>query len=315
MGTPQFQGYFQNNAPNRKTSPLKEEEKLQEFSLYALDYEEDRHYFLSQYFRDNYDTFLANYPYINSPIQITRIEVWVTNRGYQTQNVRNVVALQDLGETNPEKAQLDDNFPGFFSTSIPSDPPRNESNKLDPDEIGFGGILNEKIRDIATVNNGFDTVKASEGFDYAVLESARKLRAQEFTYHPQLGYISLNQRLSNDEILGVAFQYTYLGKVYQVGEFANGDIPGTSIIQQNQVPGQAQQPQQQVQTNNLIVKMLKSSLTDVRQPVWDLMMKNIYNTGAFQLSEEDFRLNILYTDPSPINYLTPVDASIWPEET
>ena len=288
--------------------------KLQEFSLYALDYEEDRHYFLSHYFRDNYDTFLANYPYINSPIQITRIEVWVTNRGYQTQNVRNVVALQDLGETNPEKAQLDDNFPGFFSTSIPSDPPRNETNKLDPDEIGFGGILNEKIRDIATVNNGFDTVKASEGFDYAVLESARKLRAQEFTYHPQLGYISLNQRLSNDEILGVAFQYTYLGKVYQVGEFANGDIPGTSIIQQNQVPGQAQQPQQQVQTNNLIVKMLKSSLTDVRQPVWDLMMKNIYNTGAFQLSEEDFRLNILYTDPSPINYLTPVDASIWPEE-
>ena len=190
--------------------------KLQEFSLYALDYEEDRHYFLSHYFRDNYDTFLANYPYINSPIQITRIEVWVTNRGYQTQNVRNVVALQDLGETNPEKAQLDDNFPGFFSTSIPSDPTRNESNKLDPDEIGFGGILNEKIRDIATVNNGFDTVKASEGFDYAVLESARKLRAQEFTYHPQLGYISLNQRLSNDEILGVAFQYTYLGKVYQV---------------------------------------------------------------------------------------------------
>ena len=60
--------------------------------------------------------------------------------------------------------------------------------------------------------------------------------------------------------------------------------------------------------------MLKSSLTDVRQPVWDLMMKNIYNTGAFQLSEEDFRLNILYSDPSPINYLTPVDKSIWPED-
>ncbi len=69
-----------------------------------------------------------------------------------------------------------------------------------------------------------------------------------------------------------------------------------------------------VETNNLVVKMLKSSLTDVRQPVWDLMMKNIYNTGAFQLDAEDFRMNILYTDPSPINYLTPVDASIWPEE-
>ena len=287
--------------------------KLQEFSLYALDYEEDRHYFISQYFRDNYDTFLANYPYINSPVQINRIEVWVTNRGYQTQNVRNIIALQDLGEANPNNSKLDDSVSEFFFATNPKDPPSNNANKLDPDEIGFQGVLNENIRDIATVNNGFNNVRVSEGRDYAVLESARKLNSKEYTFHPQLGYISLNQRLSNDEILGVAFQYTYLGKVYRVGEFANGDIPGTSIIQQNQIPGQTQVPQQ-IQTNNLIVKMLKSSLTDVRQPVWDLMMKNIYNTGAFQLSEEDFRLNILYTDPSPINYLTPIDPSIWPND-
>ena len=288
--------------------------KLQEFSLFSLDYEEDRHYFLSQYFRDNYDTFLSNYPYINSPIQITRIEIWVTNRGYQTQNVRNIVAVQDLGEANPEKTNLSKSHPDFFMTSNPMGAPSNNVNKLDPDLIDFGGILNKNIRDIATVSSGFSNVNANEGFDYAVLESARKLKEQEYTFHPQLGYISLNQRLSNDEILGVAFQYTYLGQVYQVGEFANGDIPGTSISQQSQIPGQLQIQQEQVQTNNLIVKMLKSSLTDVRQPVWDLMMKNIYNTGAFQLSEDDFRLNILYTDPSPINYLTPVDSSLWPEE-
>ncbi len=288
--------------------------KLQDFSLFALDYEEDRHFFISQYFRDNYDSFLANYPYINSPIQITRIEVWVTNRGYQTQNVRNIVALQDLGESNPKSTRLDDTFSDFFNVLDQRNPPSNSANKLDPDEIGFGGILNENIRDIATVNNAFEIIKAKEGFDYAVLESARKLKPQEYTFHPQLGYISLNQRLSNDEVLGVAFQFTYLGKVYQVGEFANGDIQGTSIILQNQISTQGQGQKEQIQTNNLIVKMLKSNLTDVRQPVWDLMMKNIYNTGAFQLSEEDFRLIVLYTDPSPINYLTPVDRSIWPDE-
>ena len=286
--------------------------KLEDFSLFALDYEEDRHYFLSQYFRDNYDAFLDTYPYINSPVQITRIEVWVTNRGYQTNNVRNIIALQDLGEANPENTQLDERTPNFFNTSNLESPPSNDVNRLDPDEIGFGGILTEAIRDIATVKNGFGSTKTTEGYDYAVLESARKLKPQEYTFHPQLGYISLNQRLSNDEILGVAFQFTFLGKVYQVGEFANGDIPGTSLIQSNT----PQQPQQApvVQTNNLVVKMLKSSLTDVRQPVWDLMMKNIYNTGAFQLSEEDFKLSILYTDPSPINYMTPVDPSIWPEK-
>ena len=285
--------------------------KLEDFSLFALDYEEDRHYFISHYFRDNYDAFLDTYPYINSPIQITRIEVWITNRGYQTQNVRNIVALQDLGEANPENTRLDDSVSSFFIEGNPLFPPSNKVNKLDPDEIGFGGILTSNIRDIAKVKNGFGATKVTEGKDYAVLESARKLNAQEYTFHPQLGYISLNQRLSNDEILGIAFQYTYLGKVYQVGEFANGDIPGTSLLQNDVSP----QPQQApiIQTNNLVVKLLKSSLTDVRQPLWDLMMKNIYNTGAFQLSEEDFKLSILYTDPSPINYMTPVDASIWPE--
>src|SRR6056300_901504 len=286
--------------------------KLQEFNLYALDYEEDRHYFISQYFRDNYDAFLETYPYINSPVQITRIEVWVTNRGYQTQNVRNIIALQDLGEANPERTNLADRVQNFISVGSANYPPSNEVNRLDPDEIGLDGLLTEDIRDIATVKSGFGAIKANEGYDYAILESARKLSNQEFTFHPQLGYISLNQRLSNDEILGIEYQYSYQGRIYQVGEFANGDIPGTSLLSSGNTSPQNNQ-QAVVKTNNLIVKMLKSSVTDVRQPMWDLMMKNIYNTGAFQLSEEDFRLSILYTDPSPINYMTPVDPSIWPE--
>ena len=222
--------------------------KLQEFDLYALDYEEDRHYFISQYFRDNYDAFLATYPYINSPVQITRIEVWVTNRGYQTQNVRNIIALQDLGEANPDRTTLDERVSNFISVADPNSPPTNEVNRLDPDEIGYDGLLTNAIRDIATVKNGFGSTPVNEGYDYAVLESARKLSQQEFTFHPQLGYISLNQRLSNDEILGIAYQYSFQGRIYQVGEFANGDIPGTSLSQTNM----GQQPV--VQTNNLMSK-------------------------------------------------------------
>jgi cell surface protein SprA len=282
---------------------------LQEFNIFALDYEEDRHYFLSHYFRDHYDQFLANYPYINSPIQITRIEVWITNRGSQTQNIRNVIGFQDLAESDPIKTALDDRIPNFFSGKSPNSPPSNDNNGLNPEAIDQEGLLKGGIRDIATVSKAFGphNNKFNEGFDYAVLESARKLNTNEYKFHPQLGYISLNQRLSNDEVLAVAFQYTFRGKVYQVGEFANGSVETTSI-NQNQ-PGQAPV----VNNNTLVVKLLKSNITDVRQPIWDLMMKNIYNTGAFQLAEENFRLNILYSDPSPINYLTPVDASIWPK--
>ena len=135
------------------------------------------------------------------------------------------------------------------------------TNSLGPGGTADPSVVVSKIEEVQT---RIGSAKAEAKAHYAVLESARKLNSKEYTFHPQLGYISLNQRLSNDEILGVAFQYTYLGKVYRVGEFANGDIPGTSIIQQNQIPGQTQVPQQ-IQTNNLIVKMLKSSLTDVRQ--------------------------------------------------
>ena len=262
---------------------------LQEFDIFALDYEEDRHYFLAHYFRDNYDKFLENYPYINSPIQITRIEVWITNRGSQTRNIRNIVGFQDLGESDPSKTSLDDRITNFFGTKGFSRPPSNDNNRLNPEEIDKGAIMSGNIRDIASIPRSFGSYNnaINEGFDYAVLESARKLVETEYKLHPQLGYISLNQRLSNDEVLAIAFQYTYRGEVYQVGEFANGSVESTSITQD--ISGETQS----VNNNNLVVKLLKSNITDVRQPIWNLMMKNIYNTGAFQLAEENFRLNIL----------------------
>ncbi len=280
---------------------------LQEFSIFALDYEADRHFFLAHYFRDNYNKFLNTYPFINSPIQITRIEVWITNRQAQTNNIRNLIALQDIGESNPENtrlAQLDDNFINSNSLEFL---PSNGSNKFDPENIGSGAYIDSNIRDKGTISQSFGQLNSivQEGIDYAILESARKLDPSEYTFHPQLGYISLNQRLGNDEILGASFQYTYRGEVFQVGEFANSGQAGTDT---------AIFKTEKDDTENLIIKLLKSSLTNVNQPVWDLMMKNIYNTSAFQLEKEDFRLNILYSDPSPINYLSPVDDQIWPKD-
>ena len=115
------------------------------------------------------------------------------------------------------------------------------------------------------------------------------------------GYISLNQPLENDEVVAVAFQYTINGNVFQVGEFSNeGDFSNTT-------------DSQTTSTNNLILKMLKSTITNVQQPVWKLMMKNIYNLGTYEFSSSDFKLDIFYSNPSPLNYLQPLDASTWPE--
>ncbi|MBU2907645.1 MULTISPECIES: cell surface protein SprA [Arenibacter] len=285
---------------------------VNDFELRAQDYDSDKHFFLAHYFRDNYDAALVNYPYIRSQVQITRLEVWITNRSQQTVNIRNVVAIQDLGEVQPGKTRIGQNNgdpAGFFNSSAAGNLPRNGANDYDPLQIASGGALTSSIRDIATVQSGFNVpgYTVNQGFDYAILENARKLeQGRDFTFNPQLGYISLNQRLSNDEVLGVAFQYTYNGEVYQVGEFANGGVDATTVSPGAEIP---------VNNNTLILKLLKSNITNVVDPIWDLMMKNIYATGAYQLSQEDFKLNILYAETTPRNYITPAESGVgsgWP---
>ncbi|MAB47028.1 MAG: cell surface protein SprA [Flavobacteriaceae bacterium] len=278
---------------------------LEEFEFFARDYDENRHYFLSHYFRDNYDKALLQYPFIdNQGLQITRVEVWVTNRNNQTNNVRNIVAFQDLGESDPDNIGLDP-LPASFINSM-SGLPDNGNNDFDPTNIGgAGSLLTEAVRDITNVEAGV-LVGVNEGFDYGKLEAARKLQeGQDYVLNTELGYISLNQRLLNDEVLAVAFQYTRGGEVYQVGEFANDGVDATQV-------SEGTTGNQVVNNQSLVLKMLKSAVTSVDQPIWDLMMKNIYDTGAFQLSQEDFRLNIFYTEASPVNYIRPVEGTTFP---
>ncbi|RTZ00338.1 cell surface protein SprA [Flavobacterium sp. RSP49] len=288
---------------------------IEDFEMFALDYDSDRHFFLSQYFRNRYDKSLANYPFIDSRVQISRIEIWVTNKQNRVtttnNNLRNIIALQDLGEgqlsglADNEVVVLDPST-GIFNNPLDS-PADNSNNDYDPAQITTGGgLLNPNIREIVTANSGFN-VTVSEAQDYSKLENARKLNPNEYTFNSQLGYISLQQRLANDEVLAVAYQYTIGDQVYQVGEFGNDGVDAT-VVTGNGSSNQA------VISQSLILKMLKSNLTNVRNPIWNLMMKNIYQIqGGYQLKQEDFRFNILYTDPSPLNYITEVSGSPFPD--
>ena len=280
---------------------------LEDFEFFGLDYDENRHFFLGQYFRSAYDEALKNYPFIQSQVQITRIEVWVTNRTNRIDNVRNIVALQDLGESSVIGLNT---IPSGFVNAGPNAYPDNGNNNFDPTTIGSGSLLTEAVRDIATVESGFSSIDVGEGFDYGKLENARKLtEGNEFTVDTQLGYISLNQRLQNDEILAVAYQFTVGEKVFQVGEFANDGVNATDSSV-NATTGNTT-----VTNKSLVLKMLKSAVTNVKLPIWDLMMKNIYNTGAYQLSQDDFRLNIFYNETSALNFITPVGTTEFPAPT
>ena len=308
FGKTTITGVFSEQKSERRTVNVEGGATVQEFDRFANEYDENRHFFLAHYFRDHYDEALENYPFINSNVQITRVQVWVTNRTNNVQNLtdtRNIVAIQDLGESPvPGNIGLDNPPAGFFNQP-PGAYADNRNNDLNP--FGITGpeesVLTPAIRDVASVQAGFGGLQVSEGTDYVKLENARQLRPSEYRLNSRLGYISLNQRLASDEILAVAFQYTVGGEVYQVGEFASDGIEasgGTGI--------------EASVSQNLVVKMLKSTVTNVDEPVWDLMMKNIYNLGAFNLEREDFRMNIVYTDPQPLNYITGVDGVPLPED-
>tara|TARA_R110002072_G_scaffold142804_4_gene288366 strand:+ start:13841 stop:21112 length:7272 start_codon:yes stop_codon:yes gene_type:complete len=311
FGKTTITGVFSEQKSETRTVVAEGGATVTDYELFALEYDDNRHFFLAHYFRDNYDRVIERYPFINSNVQVTRMEVWITNTSNRTDNVRNIVAIQDIGESDPTNIGLD--FPpGGFINKPRSSFPDNSNNDFNPFGINGGepSILNEAIRDVATVQAGFGGVQVNDGTDFVTLENARKLQPNEYQLNSQLGYISLNQRLSNDEVLGVAFQFTVNGQVYQVGEFSTDGVEASGGEIPNPDPNE---PPQQGLAQNLVVKLLKSNITSVEEPVWDLMMKNIYPLGAFQLEQEDFRLNILYTDPSPLNYISPVEGQPFPD--
>ena len=317
FGKTTITGVFSEQKSETRTVVAEGGATITEFDIFALDYDENRHFFLAHYFRDNYDRVLRQYPFKNSNVQITRTEVWITNRAANTQNVRSIVALQDLGESDPENLGLSI-IPGGFVNRPSGSFPDNANNDFNPfgiDDPAVQSILTDEIRDVATVGQAFSGVPVSDGIDYVTLENARRLNANEYRLDPQLGYISLNQRLNNDEVLAVSFQFTVNGRVFQVGEFSNDGVNATGETNGPPLggdpnnpdpnPGDPNNPNEGGLPQNLVVKLLKSNITNVQEPIWDLMMKNIYPLGAYQLEQEDFRLNILYTDPSPLNYITP----------
>ncbi len=252
----------------KETLMIESGSQKQTFEVHADQYDENRHFFLSQYFRDQYDNALSSLPNIKSVVNITRMEVWVTNRNGSTQNVRDILGLMDLGESKPYSNEIH---------PIGTDArPRNEANDL---YSKLTSNPNYRFVDNVVATMIGPSFHLSQGQDFEKTY-ARKLNETEYTYNNQLGYISLNSQLNPNEVLAVAFQYEYNGQVFQVGEFGN------------QVP-----PDSNATSKVLYLKMLKGTSVRPNLPIWNLMMKNIYSLGAYNVSNEDFRLDVYYNDP------------------
>ena len=252
--------------------------QINEFEINVDNYEENRHFFLSFYYRDSYDQSMKTLPIITSGIQIQRIEVWVTNRNNSVQNTRNILCFTDLGE--PRAAQLENQSLASGTYLVPD----NNHNLL------YGNIItNSNVRSYVNASNELSgaTYNMKQGIDFEKVENARMLSSNDYTYNSVLGFISLNQALNNDQVLGVSYQYTFRGKTYQVGELSTDGVSGQSA---------------------LFLKLLKSTVRNPQKKLWDLMMKNVYSLGAYQVDPQNFRLDIWYNNP-----LTSVDINYIPK--
>jgi cell surface protein SprA len=266
--------------------------QVTEYEIDVSDYDENRHFFLSHFFRDNYNAWLQNLPYIESQLQIQQVEVWVVNKQNNYTEARDIVALMDLAEAYGPDGQRN-----FFANPDNISPERGNNKPVSNDLNAIYSYLarNNQIRSLSTVSNAIAGLSDAsytfeDGRDYVKMESARPLSDREYTINRELGYISLNSPLRNDEILAVAYTYTYRGQTYTVGELST-DVSAPGV---------------------LILKMLKGITPTPKFPTWDLMMKNVYAIGAYQVSSDGFLLNILYRNDKtgvPVNYISEDDTT------
>jgi len=280
FGRLRLTGLISQQRSRRENIQIQGGSQLQRFAVKADEYDENRHFFFSFFNRETYEDALSNLPQVNSLFRIENLQVWITNDRNATENVRDIVAFADLGEpdnlVNPNEIT---STPVDFDISGQIPLPDNQANDLYP-RLKDNPEVSKIDRTVAVLETQFG-LQQTRDFERV---SARRLDPSEFTFHPELGYISLNINVRPDQVLGVAFEYSYNGKTYFVGDLAN-NIQNIGTDTTDFTP------------EVLIVKMLKSTVQRTDVPTWDLMMKNIYSLGAFQINRQDFTLDIYYEDP------------------
>lgn len=243
--------------------------QLTPFEINVADYEENRHFFLSRYFRNHYDEWMQKLPNLVTGITINRVEIWVTNKSGTTANTRNIVALTDLGEASKISN------PMWTATGlVPSNRANTEYQAMTTQYVA--------ARDIDQAAATLEGAGLVGGADFEKLESARLLSSSEYSVNTALGYVSLKTGIQTDQVLAVAYEYTSGGVTYQVGEFAS-DITDTKQA--------------------LFVKALKNTSCNPQQGNWDLMMKNVYYLAS-NIEKEKFRLDVKYQSDTTGVYLS-----------
>jgi len=107
-----------------------------------------------------------------------------------------------------------------------------------------------------------------------------KLNRDQFTLHPQTGFITLNTSLQNEQAIAVAYRVE--NGPGPTDDLFYGDF--TNVVRDT--------------SQRLVLKLVKPrNLIPQFKAAWNLMLKNIYPIGGRDIKKENFELNIYYQLP------------------
>ena len=249
------------------------------FEIRPIEYDDGRHYFLGYYFRNRWEDALSDPGRIilaNGFERIDNIELWRFDSGYRVEeeDVREVVAMVDVGESSDI---LD--LANTFTSAGPADLPGPALDQYTEEDLAILRDRNQSADNFL----GSSGKGLSERSDFQTGPFKRLEKNIDYTVDEQLGYITLNARLNEDQAIAVAYRYFVNGAPRQVGDFST-DTGGAD------------------ENTRLVLKLLRPRSPEQPGPTsnpaaWYLEMRNIYRLGASQLNSTGFELNIEYARP------------------
>lgn len=234
-------------------------------SVRASAYDENKHFFLAHFFRDKFEEWMNDPLNIISGLNITNVEVYVTNSNNETQLTKNMVGFMDLAESSVvvNSSVLNGSANEFAD---------NSSNAL------YANLIASGYRSSDQIYNNLISLGLDPASEFVETKTASQLEeGVDFIVNRQLGYISLTRNLADNQSLAVAYQYTWNG----AGPFTVGELSSERRLNDDE---------------SIFLKLLRPNSVDPDLPTWDLMMKNIYHINGASNNPDDFTLRINYRD-------------------
>lgn len=231
------------------------------FRINITDYEYDKHYFISKFYRDNYESYFTNLPNPGtSGASINEFEVWKLKTTQTTsQDERDAVAFAKLGEIESNNIFTVPGGVGTFYSATLLDQIREGTLKAN-DMPGFSG---DEIIDGRWV-------KLREGPDYII--------------NDQHGTISFNIVVENTSAIAIAYRIS----ISNTNQAVIGDFSNTVLAEEGS-------------ERRLILKLIRPKSPSYQNKyAWDNMMKNIYRLPSNGFKQDDLELNLEYENESNI---------------